>query len=75
MNIYTPNEGNPLFYWNLFECLWDFKCKDIIIGGHFNLVMDIEKDKKGGLLETYKNSLKVIKDFSENFDLMDTWRQ
>ena len=34
--------------------------------------MDIEKDKKGGLLETYKNSLKVIKDFSENFDLLDT---
>ena len=42
--IYALNEGNPLFFWNFFVCLSDFECKDIIIGGDFNLVMDIEKD-------------------------------
>lgn len=38
-------------------------------------VVDIEKDKKGSLLETHQNSLRFIKDFSEEFDLMDTYRQ
>ena len=73
-NIYAPNEDNSLFFQNFFEHLSEFNCDDIIIGGDFNLVLDIEKDKKGGLPKTHENSLKIIKDFSENLDLLDPWR-
>ena len=40
--------------------LADFKCDEIITGGDFNFVLDVEKDKKGGLARTHKKSLEVI---------------
>ena len=52
----------------------DFKCDEIIIGGDFNLVLDVEKDKKGGLARTHKKSLQVINSASESLDLIDAWR-
>ena len=58
-----------------FGHLLDFNGEDvIIIGGDFNLVLDTEKDKKGGLARTQQNSLDVINAFCENEDLVDVWR-
>jgi len=37
-------------------------------------VLDLEKDKKGGLARKHQKALKVIQDFSENIDLTDVWR-
>lgn len=51
-NIYAPNEDNPAFFEDLFYRLSDFNCDDIVIGGDFNLVFDLEKDKKGGFGKT-----------------------
>lgn len=51
-NIYAPNEDNPAFFQDLFYRLSDFNCDDIVIGGDFNLVFDLEKDKKGGFGKT-----------------------
>ena len=48
--------------------------REIIIGVDFNLVLDVEKDKKGGLARTHKKSLEVINRASESLDLIDTWR-
>ena len=73
-NIYGPNDDDPNFFESFFEHLSDFQCEEIIIGGDFNLGLDIEKDKKGGLARTHKNALKVVQDFSENLDLVDIWR-
>ena len=70
-NIYAPNEDKPSFF---YDHLLNFKCEDIIIGGDFNLVLNIEKDKKGGLAKTHQNSLKTIQEISENLDLLDVWR-
>jgi len=52
--------------------LLDFKCDEIVIGCDFNLVLNVEKDKKGGLARTHKKSLEAVKDLS--LDLRDTWR-
>ena len=52
-NIYAPNEDNPAFFEDLFYRLSDFNCDDIVIGGDFNLVFDLEKDKRGGFGETW----------------------
>ena len=54
INIYAPNDDNPTFFTSVFEHLDDFKCDEIIIGGDYNLVLDIENDKKGGLAKTHK---------------------
>jgi len=45
-----------------------------MIGGDFNLVLDIAKDKTIGLARTHQNSLEVINAFHENEDLVDVWR-
>jgi len=44
------------------------------VGGYFNLELDVDKDKKGGIARTHKKSLEVINDCSENLDLIDVWR-
>ena len=38
------------------------------------MVLDVEKDKKGGLAGTHKKSFEVINSASENLDLIDSWR-
>ena len=59
-NIYTPNDDNPAFFLDLFGHLETSKCDDIIIGGDLNLVLDLEKDKSGGLHKMQQNCLKII---------------
>ena len=73
-NIYAPNEDKPSFFQNVYEHLSSFKCESIIIGGDFNLVLSLEKDKKGGFAKTHRNGLKTIQEISENLDLLDVWR-
>ena len=60
--IYAPNEDDPGFFERFHDHLRDFQCDDIIIGGDFNLVLDIDIDKKGGLAKTHTKAVKVIKD-------------
>ena len=57
-NIYAPNEDDPAFFKNLLDHLQDFEGGEIIIGGDFNLVLDVEKDKKGGLSKSHHNAQK-----------------
>ena len=59
INVYAPNDDNPTFFTSVFEHLDDFKYEGIIIGGDYNLVLDIENDKKGGLAKTQKNRWKL----------------
>ena len=72
-NVYAPNVDDPNFIISVFDQLVDFKC-DEIIGGDFNLVLDVEKDKNGGIPRSHKKSLEAILKYSENLDLVDAWR-
>ena len=45
-----------------------------VIGGDFNLVQNISKDKKGGNRTTHFKSLEEIEMLKENMDLTDIWR-
>ena len=74
-NIYAPNKDDPIFFQNIREQTTMFRCEEIILGGDFNLVMDIKKDKKGGKSTTHRNALKVIQDIRDNLDLPDIWRE
>ena len=74
-NIYALHEDDPNFFQVFFSITYQtLNVKKIIIGGDFNLVLDLEKDKRGGLARTHKNALKVIQDVSENLGLTDIWR-
>ena len=72
--LYAPNDDDPNFFLNFFDHLNDFKCDEVVIGGDFNLVLDLDIDKKGGLVKTHTESVKTLKDFCAQFDLLDAWR-
>ena len=73
-NIYGPNEDDPNFFHSFFDHLPSFRGEEIIIAGDFTLVLDVEKDKRGGLARTHQKAWKVIQDFSKNLGLTDIWR-
>ena len=47
---------------------------EVIVGGDFNLVLDVHKDKKGGNSTTHSNSLKEVQNMENLLDLIDVWR-
>ena len=52
-----------------------FRCEEIILGGDFNLIMDVRKDTIGVKLTTLRNSVKVIQNIRDNLDLTVIWRE
>ncbi|KAL9967304.1 hypothetical protein ACROYT_G025504 [Oculina patagonica] len=53
----------------------DFDCDNIVIGGDFNLVLNVELDKQGGNANTYhKKALAEIRKVQINLDVGDIWR-
>ena len=58
-SIYAPNKDDPNFFGTFFDRLSFFKCDDVVIGGDFNLVLDVEKDKKNGIARTHQNALEL----------------
>ena len=70
----APNEDEPSFFQDFFDHLSDFRCDELIIGGDFNLILDLDKDKKGGRYKTHTRSVKTLKEFIATLDLIDAWR-
>ena len=75
LNIYGPNQDDPDFFKRVANLMLDFKCEDIIPGGDFNLVLDIEKNKKGGNAKTHTRSRQQLITTMQNLDLNDVWRE
>ena len=74
VNIYAPNNDNPTFFQNVLDHLLSFECEKIIMGGDFNLVMDVQRDKKGGNATTQRNSLKEVQNIANSHYMIDVWR-
>ena len=72
--IYAPNNNNPTFFQNPLDQILSFECEEVIMGGDLNLVMEVQKDKKGGNATTHRNSLKEIQNIVNSLDLIDVWR-
>ena len=62
------------FFKKFYDHILDFNCEEVIIGGDFNLVLDIEKNINFDQPETHKNSLKIVKNISKQLDLTDNWK-
>ena len=56
-NMCTPNNDDLFFFEKVLKCLFTFECEEIILGGDFNLVLDVKKDKTVGNPVTHKKSL------------------
>jgi len=74
-NIYAPNDDNPEFFDQAFNLLNTFKNEYIIMGGDFNLVFDVSKDKKGGRPTTHEKCKTNLIGWMEEYDLVDIWRK
>ena len=46
VNIYAPNDDNPAFFKKVLSHLLSFDCEEIVLGGDFNLVQDVQKIKE-----------------------------
>ena len=69
-NIYAPNDDNPTFFLNLSQKI-DLSNENHIIGGDFNLVLNIETDKRGGRQTTNFKSQEVRRNWCKQTDLID----
>ena len=58
VNVYAPNQDDPIFFEQIQEHLTSFQCEQIIFGGDFNLILDISKNKSGGNETTHFRSRK-----------------
>ena len=77
VNVYAPNKDDPQFFINLFTQIDDFENGETfekLIMGDFNLVLDIKKDKIGGLASTHDKSLHILNAYMEEELIEDIWR-
>ena len=74
VNIYAPNRDDPNFFRLVSEKMLSLKCDLIVFGGDFNLVCDVEKDKKGSAPTTHLKSKEEVLSLKEQFRLADIWR-
>ena len=63
-----------LFFESFFSHLQDFYCDDITLDVDFNLVLNLEKNKKGGLAKAHTKAVNTINEHVTKFDLVDAWR-
>ena len=71
--IYAPNEDCPIFFQNIHEDLVSCSEHKIVIGD-FNLVLDVDKDRKN----TYCNNnraMESVENLMEIYNLKDVWRE
>ena len=73
-NLYAPNQDDPHFFQHLINEIECIPNDNRIIGGYFNLVLNIEKDECGRKTETHKRSNEMIKAWMEETGLVDIWR-
>ena len=74
VNLYVPNTDYPKFFTNTFEHVANIKSSNSIIGGDWNLVLNIEKDKKGGRQKTHPKSTLTVKTYMDVDFMTDIWR-
>ena len=73
-SLYAPNEDNPQFFVDFISKVESMGNDNRILGGDWNLVMDIGKDKRGGLMRTNFNAQNIVKSWMQDTDLCDIFR-
>ena len=74
INIYGPNNDDTAFFKKLESFCAENEDKNFIIGGDFNVVIDPEVDKSGGIKNTHNRSRLKLNELISKYDLIDAWR-
>ena len=75
INLYGPNEDNPVFYENIFKYIQDFGNEKYLICGDFNLTLNQELDTYNYRNINNPKSKRIISEHLESFDLKDPYRE
>ena len=75
INLYGPNEDNPIFYENIFKCIQDFDNDKYIVCGDFNLTLDQQLDTYNYLNINNPKSKNLVLEMLDPFDLKDPYRE
>ena len=73
-NIYGPNIDDACFFETLIQRIEILPNDNRILTGDFNLVLDVNIDKKGGNNTTHFSAQQIIKTYMEDTDLTDVFR-
>ena len=57
-NVYVPNDDDPEFFVNFWQQIEQFEIDFKIVGGDWNLALDIDIDKQGGRNQTHPRAAK-----------------
>ena len=74
INVYGFNTDDDTLLTKLEQYLTNNDERSYIIGGDFNIVLDIHADKKNGTNRTHSNCHAKIINIINNFELLDIWR-
>ena len=74
-NTYAPNNDDHEFFSKWFAQISRFNPKFLILGGDFNLVMDVNCDKQGGRAHTHDKARDVVLTYRDSMNLLDIWRE
>ena len=72
--IYAPNNDCPEFFTKIKQNVESQPNDNRIIGGDYNLVLNLQKDKKGGNPITHSKAQKIVKKWMQDTELIDVWR-
>lgn len=75
-NIYAPNSPSKYFFQGLTSCLAPYVHLPLLVGGNFNLVMHLLKDKFQGRAPTVSPcplAITPLMQFAELLQLIDIW--
>ena len=73
-SIYAPNDDSPDFFTEVRNKIESIPNDDRLIGGDYNLVLDLLKDKKGGNMRTNAKAQQKVIEWMNCTDLIDIWR-
>jgi len=74
-NLYAPNDDVPEFFNTVFNMLLELDNENMIIGGDYNLVLNINMDKKGGRPVTHDKCKSCLESWMKELELIDIWRK
>ena len=72
-NVYAPNENNPKCSVNFWQQIEQFENDFKIVGGDWNLALDVDIGKQGGRKQTHPRALEIVKTYMTRAELKDIW--
>ena len=73
-NIYGFNDDIPEFFEVVIKTIESYNYENLIWGGDFNVVLNVNLDKKGGIPKTHENSKNYLNYWQKENEVCDIWR-